>query len=401
MDLYERFKIPSPKPFGTDLDIYVAEAHNELRLIVQHHLGKLGFRNVRTARDGGVALAENKLKSSNILLVGDDLPNVKGLDFLKELREDPALTRECFLLLLKPVGKAEILLAIESGVDDLMVKPVAPADILPKLRAGYAAYVNPKNPERVYEYAKNAIREGNLGRAKEVYEALAESTSKAARPLVGLARVAVGEGEKETALNFLNQSIDRNPAYVHAYALRAELRVELGQKEEAVSDFVKAVELSPLNIARYEKSVEFLLKNEMLKPCITILEQGVAAGMQHPFVIERLGFCYFSEKEYPKALKFLRQATRLEPENINYMNSLAICFRDSKMFDEALDCYNQILKRDNDNYIVLFNKALVLLATEKKEEAAKILRRCLKLRPDFTKASEKLSEIGVAEQSDE
>jgi tetratricopeptide (TPR) repeat protein len=394
MDLYEKFKIPAPKPFGPELEILVAESHNELRLIIQHHLGKLGFKNIRLVRDGAVGLAELKLKPANIIVVGDDLPSVKGLDFLKELMEEPTLKRDCFLYMMKPVAKADILLAVETGVDDLLIRPVAPADILPKMRTAYATFTNPKNPERVYEYAKNCLREGNHTRAKVVYEALVASTSKAARPLVGLARVAKSQGNLKQALDHLNSAVERNDSYVHAYALRAELRVENGETEAAIKDFVKAVELSPLNVARYEKSIEFLLKNDLIKVCLQILEIAIREGMQHPFVIERTGYCYFMEKEYQKALRFLKQATRLEPENIGFMNSLAICYRDSKQYDEAVECYNQILKRDNDNYPILFNKALVLITSEKKEEAAKLLRRCIKIKPDFAKAKEKLSEIG-------
>lgn len=397
MDLYQRFKIPEPKPFGPQLEVYVAEAHNELRLIIQHHLGKLGFHNVRTARDGGVSLAELKLKESAIAVVGDDLPSVGGLDLLKELREDPQLTRECFILLCKPQGKSEVMLAIENGVDDLLIRPVAPADILPKLRSAYAAYTNPKNPERVYEFAKKCLRDGNTARAREVYEALSRVAVKAARPHVGLARVALLAGDMATAYAQLEEAIAKNPAFVHAFALRAEIHVSQGRTQEAVDDFVKAVKLSPLNFARYEKSVEFLLKNQLVAPCIQILEIGMSEGMSHPFVVERLGYCYFTQKDYPKALRLLKQAVRLDPENISYLNSLAICYRDSRSFDEAIEIYNQILKRENDNHQVLFNKALVLLLTAKNEEAAKVLRRCLRIRPDFQRARDKLAELGLPE----
>jgi tetratricopeptide (TPR) repeat protein len=400
MDLYERFKISEPKPFGTGLEIYIAEAHNELRLIIQHHLHKLGFQNVRTARDGGVALAELKLRGAGIALVGDDLTNVGGLDLLKELREDTAITRECYILMCKPVNKSEIMLAIESGVDDLLIRPVAPADILPKLRTAYSAYVNPKNPERVYEFAKGCIRQQDFAKAREVYEALSQSTAKAARPFVGLAHVARHEGDKEKAVTLLGEAIARNPSYVHAFAVRAEINAEAGRVQEAVDDFVTAAKLSPLNFARYESSVVFLLKHQLVAPCVQILEMGIHEGMQHPFVIERLGYCYFVQKDYPKALRFLKQAVRLDPENISYMNSLAICYRDAKQFDEAIDIYNQILKRDNDNHQVLFNKALVLVLLEKSDEAGNILRRCLKIRPDFQRARDKLAELGLSEEGE-
>jgi hypothetical protein len=95
MDLYERFKIPEPKPFGTGMNIHVAEAHNELRLIIQHHLSKLGYQNVQTSRDGSIALAELKHRGANIAIVGDDLTNLGGLDPLFRVNVSFCFANQC------------------------------------------------------------------------------------------------------------------------------------------------------------------------------------------------------------------------------------------------------------------------------------------------------------------
>lgn len=395
MDLYQQFQISPPKPFGHELDLLFAETHNELRLILVHHLNKLGFHNVRSVRDGNVALAELKLRAPDIVLAGDDLTSISGLDLLKEMREDPRMVRESFILVCKPLQKQEVMLAVESGVDDLLVKPVAPNDILPKLRSAYAAFCNPKNPERVYEFAKGRLREKDLEGARKVYEALSTQTEKAARPHVGLARVHDAKGDADTAMKHVNEAIARNPNYVHAYSFRAEMHARAGAIDKARDDFKKAASISPLNLARYQSSCEFLLGHNLVEACVELLEMAVTARLQHPFVIERLGFCYFKQKDYVKAARFLKQAVRLEPDNTSYMNSLAICFRDSKQFEEAIDVYNQILKKENENHSVMFNKALVLTYMNKNEEAIKLLKRAVKVNPEFEKAKEKLAELGA------
>ena len=57
---------------------------------------------------------------------------------------------------------------------------------------------------------------------------------------------------------------------------------------------------------------------------------------------------------------------------------------------------NQILKKQPDNHLILFNKAITLILWEKKDEAIKILRRILKIDANYTKAKDKLQELGAS-----
>lgn len=396
MDLFTQFGIPEPTPFSGALKVLVAESHNEIRLILSHHLTKLGFVVHRTERSGKVALAELLNDPAHITVAGDDLPGVAGLELLRELRENPKAQRGAFVLLTKALQKNEAMLAIEAGVDDFMVRPIALTDLMPKIRTAYANFVNPKSPERVYEFAKSKLRTDDLNGAKAVYEALSLSNPKAARPYVGLARVALLSNQVDVALKQVNFAVERNAMYVHAHALKAEILVKMNKVAEATEAFSTAIKISPLNITRYEQCCDFLLKNKLINETISILEIGLTAGLHDPFIAERIGYCYFENKDYPKAQKYLRQAARTDPENMGFANSLAICCRDAGLLDESVEIYNTILKRENDNHLVLFNKALVLILQNKKDEAGKILKRCLKIAPEFEKAKAKLGEIGIS-----
>jgi tetratricopeptide (TPR) repeat protein len=393
-DLYTQFGIPKPPAFSTTLEVYVCEQNNELRLIIAHHLEKLGFRSVRTARDGRVALKELKLKPAHIVLVGDETPTITGLDMTKEFREQPSLSRGALVLITKPVGKNEVMLALETGVDDLLLRPIAAADIMPRMRSAYGTFTNPKNPERVYEYAKAKLRAGDLEGAKVVYEALSLATEKAARPFIGLARVAQAQKNLPEALRFASEGVARNENYVHAFALRAEILLAMGDVPGATKDFETAVGLSPLNVIRYEGCCDILVSVQKFEECIEILEKGIKAGLRHPYIIERLGFCHFQKKEFSAALKHLKEAVRMDPQNITYLNSLAICLRDSKEYDEAISIYNKILKMEPEAYQILFNKSLVFYYKGDQAETKRLLHKVLKIRPDFQKARDKLVELG-------
>lgn len=393
-DIYKMFQVAEPVPFGNQMDILIADPQSDLRLILNHHLQKLGFVKIRAVKDGMTALLEMRRQPANILLLSNEFEGPSATDVIQELREDPALQRDVVILSSTPLSKAEIMYALECGFDDFLIKPVVPNEIMPKLRTAHSAFASHKNPERIYEFAKSALKLKEYDHAQRVYEELVKQTQHAARPYVGLARIALACGDTSKAIDFVKKAIQRNDKYVHAHTLLGDILLQQNQLDAALVSFRTAIELSPLNVVRYEVATAALLEKGRVDDAISLLEIATAAGFENPFIIERLGYCHFQKKDYQKAGKYLRQAVHAEPENISFLNSLAICYRDSAQFDEALETYNQILKRDNENCAVMFNKSLLLIMMNRKEDALKLLKRVLTKQPDFQKARDKILEIG-------
>ena len=396
-DLYKQFGLPVPQPFSTKLSLHIGEDNNEIRLIIKHHLEKLGFSNIKSCKDGNTALSDLQNIKTDVAIEGDDLFGLNAYDLLKELSEDTNAKRPAFVVMSKPLNRSEIMFALENGADELLIRPLLPADLYPKIKSAYENFISMKNPERIYEYAKQKMRENDFDTAAKVYASISSVSEKAARPLVGIARIHILNSKYEEALALLTKAIERNENYVHNYSLRGQVYLNLKNYESALQDFKKAVILSPLNHIRYEQAAEFLIKENRIDECLEILNLGLNAGLRHPYVIERIGHCYFIKKNYSKALNYLKEAVRLDEDNISYLNSLAICYRDSKETDKAIQTYNSILKKHPENHLILFNKAITLIIAGKKDEAIKILQRVLKIDPNYLKAKEKLQELGVSQ----
>lgn len=398
IDFYKLFGLPEPPPFSTHVKIHIGDKNAQIGLIIQHSLQKHGFE-VKLHKDGLLALEYLKTNHAHVVIEDENLPSVNAYDMLRELSEDPSYIRPAFIVVADSLDKNSAMLAVERGVDDILVRPVTEKLIFQKIVNAYKNFINPKNPEVVYEFAKMQMREGKYDKAFEIYSTLGEHTGKAARPFVGMARVQLAQGDLEKALENAKKGIERNANYVHAYSLCGEIYLKMGDMENSYANLKKAVLISPLNIARYEKCSEILLSQKRTAECIELLTIAVDAGIDHHFINQRLGSCYFSIKEYQKALKYLKQAVRLEPTNLSYANLLAICYRDSKDFEMAIQTYNKMLKNEPDNHLVLFNKSLTLIMCDKKADAEKILQRILRLHPTFEKAKEKLQELKTEKKS--
>lgn len=393
-NLAAKYKIPTPKQIDFKDTIIVAEDQMDLRIIIAHQLQKQGFSNVKQVANGYDAI--ELIKSNNIssaIFVSDmEMPVMGGIDFLTELRENPDLNIGPFCLSIDHVSKERIMLAVESGVDEILVKPFTLGDIIPKIKAAFTKFHLPNNPEKIYHMAKTKLKSGDLVTAEAIYTDLSLAAPNAARPIVGLARIEVKRGNPKRALELLATARSKNEHFIHTYHEMAMIYSSQGDWHRAIENFKLAIKLSPLNAIRYKLAVEVLFKVRQWQESADMLETAIKNGLEFPDLYNYLSQAKFALRDYKSAQKYIRQALNADSENIDYLNQLGICLKETAQFDEANKIYNQIIKLDPSNAPALFNKSVLLHTKGEVDEAIKLLERLLKKHPGFAAAVAKLKE---------
>ncbi len=117
----------------TNLKFLVVDDFSTMRRIVRNLLKELGFANVDEAEDGVAALS--KLRSAHFDFVVSDwnMPNMTGLDLLKEIRADANLKHLPVLMVTAEAKKENIVSAALSGASGYIVKPFTAATLEEKL----------------------------------------------------------------------------------------------------------------------------------------------------------------------------------------------------------------------------------------------------------------------------
>ncbi len=123
-----------------NLKFLVVDDFSTMRRIVRNLLKELGFTNVEEAEDGVSAL--QKLKNGNIDFVITDwnMPNMTGIDLLKNIRADAALKRLPVLMITAEAKKENIIEAAQSGASGYIVKPFTAAVLEEKLNKIFEKY---------------------------------------------------------------------------------------------------------------------------------------------------------------------------------------------------------------------------------------------------------------------
>ncbi|PCF93990.1 chemotaxis response regulator CheY [Vreelandella nigrificans] len=115
------------------MSFLVVDDFPTMRRIVRSLLKELGFTNVDEAEDGQDAL--NKLRAGNFEFVVSDwnMPNMDGLEMLKEIRQDDALKGLPVLMVTAEAKKENIIAAAQAGANGYVVKPFTAATLEEKL----------------------------------------------------------------------------------------------------------------------------------------------------------------------------------------------------------------------------------------------------------------------------
>jgi two-component system chemotaxis response regulator CheY len=116
-----------------NISFLVVDDFPTMRRIVRSLLKELGFTNVEEAEDGQEAL--NKLKAGGFDFVVADwnMPNLDGMEMLKQIRADPALANMPVLMVTAEAKKENIIAAAQAGASGYVVKPFTAATLDEKL----------------------------------------------------------------------------------------------------------------------------------------------------------------------------------------------------------------------------------------------------------------------------
>ncbi|MDB5761655.1 MAG: cheY [Herminiimonas sp.] len=111
----------------------VVDDFSTMRRIVRNLLKELGYTNVDEAEDGAMGLAKLKSEQFDFVISDWNMPVMDGLDMLKAIRADAALSKLPVLMVTAEAKKENIIAAAQAGANGYVVKPFTAATLDEKL----------------------------------------------------------------------------------------------------------------------------------------------------------------------------------------------------------------------------------------------------------------------------
>ncbi len=105
------------------MKILVVDDFSTMRRIVRNILKQLGYTNIEEAEDGNAALTKLKLDSYGLVISDWNMPNMTGIELLQNIRSDSTLKGVPVLMVTAEAKQENVIVAIQSGVNNYIVKP--------------------------------------------------------------------------------------------------------------------------------------------------------------------------------------------------------------------------------------------------------------------------------------
>ena len=128
--------------FPPETRILVIDDMPSIRDLVKNTLKAMGYKNLQEAEDGEqglqVLMKSNSPGSSIQLVISDwNMPKMKGLDLLKQVRATAEWANLPFVLLTSESERDQVTEAVLAGVSQYIVKPFSAKIFEDKLKAAW------------------------------------------------------------------------------------------------------------------------------------------------------------------------------------------------------------------------------------------------------------------------
>jgi two-component system, chemotaxis family, chemotaxis protein CheY len=115
------------------LRVMIVDDDEGMRTLMRRTLERMGFSQIYSARDGSEGLELARSQRPDVIVSDYDMPNMHGLQFLKAVREEPALAKTAFVMLSGVANDRVIERAGELGANSIITKPFSAADLKHRL----------------------------------------------------------------------------------------------------------------------------------------------------------------------------------------------------------------------------------------------------------------------------
>ena len=192
-----------------------------------------------------------------------------------------------------------------------------------------------------------------------------------------LAIAALTDGDVSGAVDALRQTISINPEDGEAHRLLATIYNDLRRSREALQLMSRASELLPGHVPTLLQLGQLQRQNGQLDDAITTLRQAQKVDSQNMRVLRELGALYVAAKQFDRAISAFKRARELAPDQPETYFGLGIAYKAAGRLGEAIQAFSDASKRDPQDATTLTQLAETLYAAGKPDKAVTILQRAI------------------------
>jgi tetratricopeptide (TPR) repeat protein len=225
-----------------------------------------------------------------------------------------------------------------------------------------------------------------LEEAEDQYYKALDYDSTFARAYAGLAQVYWDKHYWETYLsvNFMDSVLIYTDMALHydnqlsdAYSIRGAYNQEIGNNEEALAEFEKAIDYNPNNWEVYWRKGNLYFGIDLLVEAIKNYHKAASLnpGPELPDILIQLGRTYFNAGFFEEGTKYIQNVLILNGDSVAYYNNLSSFAFWSTNYEEAVNLLEKAYALDTSYYYTLLRLGMNYTFNGQYDKALKYFKK--------------------------
>jgi len=240
--------------------------------------------------------------------------------------------------------------------------------------------IQPNNPALHVELGDLSLEKGSIQLAEKEYSKALEIDRKYVPAMLGLANVCKKRGQLKEAESFCEKAKTTNPDYALTYCFLGEFYALQKQYDKSMSELTKYTLLEPKNPKGYIALAEVHEKMRDYPSAIKDIRQAIEYGDTAVSNLRFLASLYAQNKQPYEAGEVLKQIVAKVPEDVTGWLDLAKVSSETDSFQAAASAYHQALSLDSTQLSsIAFNLGLVYYQLAKYDSAVAMFSEKIRL----------------------
>ncbi len=157
---------------------------------------------------------------------------------------------------------------------------------------------------------------GNNAEAKRAFTSALDDAPNTPDALMGLAKLALAEGDADSAQKFVDQATSSNPKDSRLSIFKGDVLLSVGKQDDAMLAYTKAVELNPSNISGYIAKANLLTSTGKFAAAKNELANARKQDPKALSISYSEAILEFRQGKLPAALASVQQVLKTAPDHM-------------------------------------------------------------------------------------
>jgi two-component system, chemotaxis family, chemotaxis protein CheY len=270
---------------GPQKTVLVADDDEDARSTVIEYLKKLGYKEVQGFSSAKQALEDLKKNSSKYgLIVSDwEMPEMTGLEFLKNCRSDESLAKIPFLMVTSQssMERMKIMQAAKERVDHYLLKPFRFDELKNRVEGILNRSQSSGQVEALLAQGNLELVSGKFQQAEKSFQRVLAVDSDNDVALRGLGDASITTRGIESAMGFYKRAVEINPMSAQGYIKLANAYEQVGLAEKAIALLQTANETVGFNAELHFALGKLYSKKGMVELARSEFEKTLQIQLDH------------------------------------------------------------------------------------------------------------------------